>query len=113
MMAEADALPPQVTLSCGPVDPASVPPPPNPIVNGTLFRLEVAPADGNNLRGRVDLRITYPPDAVPSTDRSKLVLGYLDGSTWTIQPDQTAEPSNNTISAKVDRAGVYALYPRP
>src|SRR5205814_10507490 len=51
VMADAEALPPGLTLTCGPVDPASVPPPPNPVVNGTLFRLEVAPADGNALKG--------------------------------------------------------------
>jgi hypothetical protein len=113
VMANADALPPQLTLTCGPVDAGSVPPSPSSVVGGTLFRLGINPSDGNNLKGTVDLRLTYPGEAVPSADRGRVALGYLDGSNWTILPDQTSEPATTSVSAKTDRAGVYALYLKP
>jgi hypothetical protein len=108
-----DAFSTQSTFSCRPTDPSRVPPPPGEIVSETIFRLDVPPGGSPALRDQVELAVTYPPGAIPPAERGRLVLAYLDGSHWERLPDQEADPSTTRVTAKIDRAGVYALYRRP
>jgi hypothetical protein len=112
--ADPDALPPQTLLTCRSADLASgPPPPPGPVVGDIAFRLDASPNASGTLPKPVTIEVEYPDAAVPAAERDRVVLGRLDGSTWAPVPDQAADPDASSISAIVDRAGVYALYRAP
>jgi hypothetical protein len=111
--ADPDALPPQAILTCRPADLGAVLLPPGPVVDEIAFRLDGSPNDAGALPSPVTLQVSYPADAVPVADRGRLVLGFLEGSTWSPVPDQEADLAAGRISATIDRVGVYALYREP
>jgi hypothetical protein len=107
------ALPPQTSLTCRPIDPGSVPPPPEPIVGGTVFDLTSSSGTSTTLPGKLDLTVTYAAGVVPVEQRESLTLGYLNGDHWEALPGQAPDPDQTVIGAKVDRPGVYGLYQQP
>ena len=111
--ADRDALPPRAILTCRPADIAAVLLPPEPVVDEIAFRLDGSPNDAGALPHPVTLEVSYPVDAVPVADRDRLILGYLEGATWSSVPDQEADLAASRIAATIDRVGVYALYREP
>jgi hypothetical protein len=109
----AGAVTAQAILICRPIESGSVPAPPGPLVADTAFELATSPGVGQTLPAPIALTVTFPPSAVPADQRERLVLAYLNGTTWTPLPDQDAEPDETQISASVDRAGIYGLYRQP
>ncbi|MFN8634901.1 MAG: hypothetical protein U0893_13675 [Chloroflexota bacterium] len=108
-----DALPPRATLTCLQIEPGSVPTPPGPILSETVFQVTTSNGDPRTLPAPLDLTVAYPAGAVPSADRGRLSLAYLDGMVWKPLPDQHAEPDATRVSATIDRAGMYVLYRQP
>jgi hypothetical protein len=113
VIAEPGALPPQTMLTCRPVEPGTVPPPPGEVVGETIFRVEASDGENGTLPSSVTIQVTYPPDAGPAAERDRLILGYLDGTEWQPVPEQDAEPADARVRAPADRTGVYALYRQP
>jgi hypothetical protein len=100
-------------LTCRPIAANDAPSPPGPIVGEIRFRLDAAPGNGAPLPGKLELQVTYPPDAVPPAERDRLVLGHLDGERWEPLPDLRAEPAASRITVETDLTGVFGLYRRP
>jgi hypothetical protein len=113
MSTDPDVLPPQAILTCHPADLAAVLLPPGPVVEEISFRLDSSPNDAGALPNPVSVQVSYPVDAVPVADRGRLILGHLEGATWSPVPDQGADQAAGSIAATIDRVGVYALYREP
>ena len=61
--------------------------------------------------GTIPLGITY---RVPSVDKSKVQIVYLQGGSWTnVTTVPDPNPSNPYVSASIANAGTYALVQRP
>jgi hypothetical protein len=109
IQADAGGLPPQTILTCRPIEPGSVPTPPGPFADDTVFELTSSPGTSTSLAGKLDLTVTYPA-SIPLDQREKLTLLYLNGKNWEPIADQSPDPDETAIGARVDRPGVYALY---
>jgi hypothetical protein len=107
------ALPAQTLLTCRPIDPGSVPAPAGPIIAETVFEVTSGPGNASTLPATLNLLVTYPVDASTPPDGRGLVLGYLDGDTWTELPEQSVQADQHRISSNINRAGVYGLYRQP
>jgi hypothetical protein len=113
VQAAPGALPAQTILTCRPIDPSSVTPPPEPVVGDIVFELTSSPGTATALASKLDLTVTYAGGAIPVEQRESLTLGYLNGDHWEVLPDQDPDPDQTVIGAKVDRPGVYGLYQQP
>ena len=111
--ANPDSVPAQTTVSCRPAEPSGVAPPPGPIVNDTLFQLDVEVRNGRELTSPLDLQVTYAPNAVPPDQRNTLKLGFFDGKNWAPVPEQTSDEAARRISARVSEGGIFGLYRQP
>ena len=101
-----------VTLNCGPIDPATVPPTPGRRLGDVLF--EVIANDGRlaELPSEINLGVDYGDEDLAGLNEQQLILGFLDNGRWTTAPKLATDPANNFVSASVTRLGVYAVYSR-
>lgn len=111
--AAPDAVPAQTTVSCRPMDAGSIPPPPGPVIDDTLFEINVEVRNGRELSSPLDLQVVYAVNAVPPAERSTLKLGFFDGRNWSAVREQTADQAARRISGKITEGGTFGLYRQP
>jgi hypothetical protein len=100
-----------------PVDPASVPPPPGPVVGGLVFQVIAETCEGTPipvLPAEINLGIHYTDADVASLNEATFTLARLDTSAnqWRVAAKQATDPPANFASATITEMGFYVLYQR-
>jgi hypothetical protein len=100
-----------------PIDPASVPPAPGPVVGGLLFQLIAETCDGSpiaTLPAEVNLGVQYADPDAAGLNEQNFTLARLDTSAnqWRPAAKQATDPGANFTSATITEMGFYVLYPR-
>ena len=101
-----------------PIDQASVPPAPGPVVGGLLFQLIAETCDGSpiaTLPAEVNLGVHYADPDAAGLNEQNFTLARLDTSAnqWRPAAKQATDPGANFTSATITEMGFYVLYPRP
>jgi hypothetical protein len=100
-----------------PIDPASVPPAPGPIVGGLLFQLIAETCDGGPvpvLPAEVNLGVHYADGDIGGLNEANFTLARLDTSAnqWRPAQKQATDPGANYTSATITEMGFYVVYPK-
>lgn len=100
-----------------PIDPASVPPAPGPVVGGLLFQLIAEGCDGTpiaTLPAEVNLGVHYADADAAGLNEQNFKLARLDTSAnqWRDAAKQAADPPANFTSATITEMGIYVLTQR-
>jgi hypothetical protein len=100
-----------------PIDPASVPPAPGPMVDSLLFQLIAETCDGSPipvLPAEVNLGVHYADADAAGLNEANFTLSRLDTSAnqWRAVAKQAADPPSNLTSATVTEMGFYVLHQR-
>ena len=100
-----------------PIDPASVPPAPGPMVDTLLFQLIAETCDGSPLAvlpAEVNLGVRYTDAEAAGLNEANFTLSRLDTSAnqWRQVQKQAADPPNNYTSATITEMGFYVLHQR-
>jgi hypothetical protein len=100
-----------------PVDPASVPPAPGPIVGNILFQLMAETCDGTplaTLPAEINLGVSYTDADAVGMNEGTFTLSWLDSSAnrWNPALKQATDPPANYASATITDMGYYVLYQR-
>jgi hypothetical protein len=100
-----------------PIDPASVPPAPGPVVGGILFQLVAETCDGTPiavLPAEVNLGVHYADADAAGLNEASFTLARLDttANQWRPAAKQATDPPNNFTSATITEMGYYVLYQR-
>jgi hypothetical protein len=100
-----------------PIDPASVPPAPGPVVGGLLFQLIAETCDGSPvavLPAEVNLGVRYSDGDAAGLNEANFTLARLDTSAnqWRAAQKQATDPPNNFTSATITEMGFYVLHQR-
>ena len=100
-----------------PIEPASVPPAPGPVVGARLFQLVAETCDGSPipvLPAEVNLGVRYTDADAAGMNEGSFTLGRLDTSAnqWRQVEKQANDPPNNYSSATIREMGFYVLYQR-
>ena len=100
-----------------PVDPASVPPAPGPVVGGLLFQLIAETCDGTPiavLPAEVNLGVTYTDADAGDLNETNFTFSRLDttANQWLAVTKQATDPPANFASATVTEMGYYVLHLR-
>jgi len=101
----------EVQLSCQALDASEVPPP-GTIVGGMVFRVFTDRAADTTLPTAASLGIAYGDTSIESGREADLVIGHLQGTSWTLVPGQKVDQASDYASATIDQVGAYALYLR-
>ena len=101
-----------------PIDPASVPPAPGPVVGGLFFQLIAETCDGSPvavLPAEVNLGVRYEDADAAGLNEANFALARLDTSAnqWSAVQKQAPDPPNNYTSATITEMGFYVLHQRP
>jgi len=100
-----------------PIDPASVPPAPGPIVGGLLFQLIAETCDGvplASLPAEINLGLSYSDADAAGMNEDTYTIGRLDttANRWGPTEKQATDPPANFTSATITEMGYYVLYQR-
>jgi hypothetical protein len=100
-----------------PIDAASVPTAPGPVVGGLLFQLMAESCNGGPiavLPAEVNLGVHYTDADVAGLNEQNFTLARLDTSAnqWRQVAKQATDPTSNFTSATVTEMGFYVLYQR-
>lgn len=101
-----------------PVDPATVPPAPGPVVGGLMFQVVAEPCDGGpplaTLPAEVNLGVRYADADVAGLNEATFALARLDttANRWLPAAKQATDPPANFTSASISELGYYVLYQR-
>ena len=100
-----------------PIDPASVPPAPGPVVGGLLFQLIAETCDGSPiavLPAEVNLGVTYSDADASGLNETNFTFSRLDtnANQWRAVVKQAVDPPANFASATVTEMGFYVLNQR-
>jgi len=100
-----------------PIDPASVPSAPGPVVGGLLFQLIAENCGGGPvavLPAEVNLGVRYTDAEAGGMNEGNFTLARLDttANQWRTVEKQAADPPNNFASATITEMGFYVLYQR-
>ena len=100
-----------------PIDPASVPPAPGPVVGGLLFQLIAETCDGTPiavLPAEVNLGVTYTDADAGGLNETNFTFSRLDttANQWLAVTKQATDPPANFASATVTEMGYYVLHLR-
>jgi hypothetical protein len=100
-----------------PIDAASVPPAPGPVVGGLLFQLIAESCDGTpiaTLPAEVNLGVHYSDADAAGLNEQNFKLARLDtgANQWLDVAKQATDPPANFTSATVAEMGFYVLTQR-
>ena len=100
-----------------PIDPASVPPAPGPVVGGLLLQLLAESCDGTpiaTLPAEVNLGVHYTDADAAGLNEANFTLSRLDTSAnqWRQVTKQATDPTSNFTSATIVDLGYYVLHQR-
>jgi hypothetical protein len=100
-----------------PIDSASVPPAPGPVVGGLLFQLIAESCDGTpiaTLPAEVNLGVRYEDADAAGLNEANFTLSRLDSSAnqWRAAAKQASDPGANFTSATITDLGYYVLHQR-
>jgi hypothetical protein len=100
-----------------PVDPATVPPAPGPVIGGLLFQLSAQTCDGAPipvLPSEANLGVHYSDADAAGRNESNFTLARLDtgANQWRNAQKQANDPPANFVSATITEMGYYVLYQR-
>lgn len=100
-----------------PIDPASVPPAPGPVVGGLLLQLLAESCDGTpiaTLPAEVNLGVHYADADAAGLNEANFTLSRLDttANQWRQVTKQATDPASNFTSATIMDLGYYVLHQR-